>query len=91
MTCCGQGRQALQAGSPSRRTRAQAFAEGPLRLAPRERTTFYARGVTGKRYVFDADGPSPLVDAADVPALLASGAFRVMDSPRRRDGSLTDQ
>lgn len=87
MSCCGQGRAALRAGlSVPRGTAVPADSatppttDEPLRLEPRERTTLYARGtVTGRTYVFTPTGPGQPVHPADVPALLASRAFRIRD------------
>jgi hypothetical protein len=89
MGCCGEKRVAAReraATSPERVPPPQPQARKPanddeqIRLEPREKTTLYARGAgTGRAYVFTDAAPEPLVDPADVPALLASGLFRVSD------------
>jgi hypothetical protein len=57
--------------------RVPAIGDEPVRLEPREQTTFYARGATGRTYVFDPADGGQLVHPADAAALLASGLFRV--------------
>ncbi len=80
MTCCGSGREALRTGSsPSPAATTPAVADGPVLLKPRGPMTLYARGVTGRRYVFNARGGARPVHPADVPGLLASGQLRIAD------------
>lgn len=78
MSCCGQEREADRAGVAVVGGADSSDGGKPLRLVPRERTTFYARGrATGRTYIFPPSRRGRLVDAADAPALLASGLFRV--------------
>lgn len=89
MGCCGEKRVAARkraatlparVPAPQPPARKSANDDEQIRLEPREKTTLYARGAaTGRAYVFIHAAPEPLVDPADVPALLASGLFRVSD------------
>lgn len=78
MNCCGQRRQALKATivsqAPPKPTSPVRLES--IRLGYRGDSSMIVRGsYTGTTYLFGAGGEGLIVDARDVPILLASGQF----------------
>lgn len=81
MSCCGQRRQALKATitRQSPPTPASPVRLESIRLGYRGESSMIVRGShTGTTYLFGPAGDGLIVNARDVPILLASGQFERM-------------